>query len=170
MSLSALLIRISEGSQPVKLGRANKIAKFLEIVLRLSREAHDESRSQGNVWHDAPHLLNRLQKYLGARSAPHQLQNVWRRMLQRNIHVRTNLFMRSNGFQKPGRDLIRVGIQEPHPAHILNLGQTLQQHRQAVLQPEILAVAGCILSDQRELEGPSGNELFRFRNYRLKPP
>ena len=59
--------------------------------------------------------------------------------------------IRGDGLEQLARDLVGIGVQKPDPAQFVDLRQSLQQLRQAVLQAEIFAVAGCVLADERDL-------------------
>src|SRR5271165_3706140 len=76
--------------------------------------------------------------------------------------------MDSDGLQQPARDLVGIGVEEAHPAHLLDLSQSLQQQRQAILQAEVFAVARSVLPDQSDLAYALLRQPLRFGNHRLE--
>src|SRR5881392_857703 len=92
----SVLVGVGEGSYPIELRRFHELTQLTELRFRLSRKAHDERSSQSHFRDGAAHLLNRLQKDIGAPSAFHPFQHPGRSVLKRNINVGTDLFVGSN--------------------------------------------------------------------------
>ncbi len=65
----------------------------------------------------------------------------------------TSAAMRGDRIEQFLRDLVRIRVEEADPLLVrrFDLRQARQQQRQAVLQPEIFAVAGGVLPDQVDL-------------------
>src|ERR1700736_3226245 len=89
-------------------------------------------------------------------------------MLQRNVNVRANFFMSCNDVKKPASDFVWVSVEETNPAQVFDGGQFLEQQRQPVLQPKILAVAGCVLADERDFTHARASEALGLCDYGLK--
>ena len=71
--------------------------------------------------------------------------------------------MRGDGLQQLAGDLVGISVEEAHPAQLLDLRQTLQQQRQAILQAEVFAVAGRVLPDERDFADALLGQLLRLR-------
>src|SRR5215469_16369563 len=56
--------------------------------------------------------------------------------------------MAGDGIQQSSGDFVGVGIQESHPAKLLNLCQTFEEERQPVFQTQVFSVAGGVLADE----------------------
>ena len=91
-------------------------------------------------------------------------------MLQRHINIGADFFVSRDRVQQPLRNLIRIGVKETHPAQFLDGCKFFEQQCQSVFQPEILAVAGRVLADQRDLAHAGMRQSLGFRNHRFKPP
>ena len=92
-----------------------------------------------------------FRKMSGSSAALHALQHRGRCVLQRDVDVRADLVVGGDGLQQLAGDLVGIGVEEAHPAQLFDLRQPLQQQRQAVFQAEVFAVAGGVLSDERDL-------------------
>src|ERR1700728_401945 len=57
-----LLVGVGEGSHPIKSSLAHKRTQVFEFLFSLSRKAHDEGCTQGEVWNFAAHLADRAEK------------------------------------------------------------------------------------------------------------
>src|SRR6202049_1016535 len=86
-------------------------------------------------------------------------------MLQRYIHISTNLLVSGNGFEKAARDLVGIRVEETDPAQVLNTCQFFEQEREPVLEPKIFAVASRILSDERDLAYAGASQSFGLGDY-----
>ena len=67
-------------------------------------------------------------------------------------------------------DPVRIRIQESQPPQAFDLCQRIQQRCQPVLQSQILAVAGRVLPNQRNLLHAACHQPLRLRHHRLEPP
>ena len=78
--------------------------------------------------------------------------------------------MSSNGVQQFSGDLVGIRVEEANPAQVFDLGQPLQQKCQAILQAELLAVAGRVLTNQRNFADTGLCQSLRLRHDRCKTP
>ena len=60
-------------------------------------------------------------------------------------------------------DLVRVGVQETYPTQIFDLRELFEQQRKAIFQSEVFAVAGRVLSDERDFAYACLRKLLRLR-------
>ena len=89
-------------------------------------------------------------------------------MLQRDINVRTDLFVPRDRFQKLAGDFVGIRVEETHPPQVFNFCQTLQQQSKAIFQAQVFAIAGGVLADQRDFAHTIGSQPLRFSNYGFK--
>ena len=59
--------------------------------------------------------------------------------------------MAGHGFEQAGGDLVGVGVEEAEPAEAFELGEGVEQLREAVSEAEVFAVAGGVLADEGDL-------------------
>src|SRR5215471_5504717 len=90
-------------------------------------------------------------------------------MLQRYVNVGADVLVRGDGVEQSTGDFVRIGIEKPNPAELLNSGERVQQQRKAILQAKVLAVAGRVLADERNLLHPRSRQPLGFRNHGFKP-
>src|SRR5581483_6645102 len=168
IGLRSFFIGITEDTQPVKLGGSYKFAEFIEILLGLAWKTYDEGGPEGKSRNSAAHLFDGFQKNSGACAPFHPFKHRRRRMLERDIDVGTDFFMRSHRIQELARDLVGIGIEEPHPRQIVDLRQSLQQQGKPVFQSQVFAVTGCVLADERDLPYTTRGESHGFGNDRFE--
>src|SRR5258707_6813179 len=91
-------------------------------------------------------------------------------MLKRNVHVRANLLVSSNRVQQSSGNFVGIGVEEANPAQVFDLCQPLQQKCQAILQAELLAVAGRVLTNQGNFADTGLRQTLRLCHDRFKTP
>ena len=111
------------------------------------------------------HLLDRSRKTSAPAAPFHAFQHRGGSVLQGNIHVGADFFVRGDGFQQLAGDFVGIGVEKTDPAQIFDCGQLLQQQRQAIFQSEIFAVAGGVLPDQGDFAHAGLGQAFRLGNH-----
>src|SRR4029077_6795395 len=166
----AFLVGVAKRAHPVKLRVAHELTEFFKLLFSLSRKTDDERCAQRDAGNRTPHFFNRAQEDISARTPLHAFQNARRRVLQGHIDVGTDLFVGRNGFKQPAGDFVGIGIKKPYPAQVFNFSQLFQQQRQAILEAQILAVAGSVLADEGDLAHAGERQALSLGHYRLKTP
>src|SRR5439155_3916502 len=123
------LVGIPEGSHPVKLCLADEVAQLFKFLLSFARKSNNKRRAQRNSWNCVPHSFYAAQEQACAAAALHALERARGCMLQRDVNVGTNLGVRRYGVQQAPGDLVRISVEEPNRAQIVDLSQSFQQQR-----------------------------------------
>jgi len=76
--------------------------------------------------------------------------------------------MRRDRLQQLARDLVRISVEKPNPAQILDSGKFFEQQSQAVLQAEVFAVTRSVLADQGNFANAGLGQPFGLGNDRLE--
>ena len=114
--------------------------------------------------------LEQLQEDVAVRAALHALQHGGAGVLQRHVDVLHQRRVLGDGIEQLLRHFVRIAVEEPDPLGVLgfDLRQARQQLRQAVLQAEILAVAGGVLADQVDLAHALREQARGFGDHALE--
>ena len=91
-------------------------------------------------------------------------------MLQRHVEIFADVVVLRDRIEQTPRNPIWIGVKEPQPTQALDAGELVEQRRKPILNPQILAIAGRILPDQRDLLHSACHQSLRLGNYRLKAP
>src|SRR4051812_23983097 len=77
----------------------------------------------------------------------HALQSRGRGVLQGNVDVRADLFVRRDGLEQASSDLVGVRIEKTDPAQIRDVSEFLQQQGKSVFQAQVFAITSGVLTD-----------------------
>ena len=83
-------------------------------------------------------------------------------MLQGHVEVLSDGGVAGDGLQQARGDLVGVGVEEAQPAQAGKRGERVEELRQAVLEAEVFAVAGGVLTDESDLADALGDEALRL--------
>src|SRR3974377_535993 len=89
-------------------------------------------------------------------------------MLQRNVDVGTDLFVRSDGFEQLAGDLVWIGGEAGYPANVFDFGQAFEQQSESIFQAKVFAVAGSVLPDEGDFANALLREMLRFGDHGLE--
>src|ERR1700761_473410 len=89
-------------------------------------------------------------------------------MLQRHVEILHDAVVLRDGIEQVPGDLVGVGIEKAQPGESVYLRETIEQRGESVFQAEVLAVAGGVLTDQRDLAYSAGDKLLRLGDHRLE--
>ena len=89
-------------------------------------------------------------------------------MLEGQVEVVANVVVAGDGFEEAAGDAVGIGVEEAEPAEVGDLGERVEELRQAVLEAEVFAVARGVLTDEGDLAGAAGDELLGFGDDRFK--
>ena len=169
-SARAFLIGVAESAHPVERGLFHKAAKLLEFFFGFAGKADDERSPQSNAGNDAAHFLDGAQEQVGAASALHALQDRRRGVLQRHVDVGTNIVVGGDRLQQSSGDFVGISVKEANPLQAVDASELFQQQSEAVFQSEIFAVAGCVLSDERDFAHAGLRQSFGFGDHGFETP
>ena len=164
---AGVFVRVREDAQVVEARGANELAQLLEIRRRLAREPHDEAGADGPARTDAPDAFDQFEEDVGRPAALHAPQHARARVLQRHVDILHQRLVRGDGVQQPPGHLVGVRVQEADPLFTagLDLRQARQKPRQAVGDPQVLAIAGGVLPDQVDFAHALREQTRGFGNH-----
>ena len=91
-------------------------------------------------------------------------------MLQRNVDVGANLFVRRNRIQQPAGDLVGIRVEKADPTQFIDFRKPGEQQSETVFDAEIFAVARCVLTNQSQLSHPIRRQTSRLCDDRFEMP
>src|ERR1035438_5117378 len=135
-------------------------------------EAHDEAGADGDAGNGAADALDQLEENIARSSALHALKDAGAGVLERHVDVLGERGVFGDGVEQALGDLIRIGVEEADPllGRGVDLREAGEQIGQAVVEPEILAVAGGVLADQVDLADALLEEAGGLGDYGFEAP
>src|SRR6266568_539020 len=158
----AFFVGVGENAEPVELCGSDEVAKLLEIAFGFAGKSDDERCSQGDIGNRLAHLCNQLEENLRRAAALHSLEDGSRGVLQGNVDVAAQARVLGKHLQQARRDLVWIGVEEPHPIQVFDLRKLLKQGGEAVLNPKVFAEAGCVLPDEVDFANALRGQSLRF--------
>src|SRR6267378_7928799 len=91
-------------------------------------------------------------------------------MLQGYVNVRTNIVVDCDRLEQSPGDFVGIGVEEANPLQALDAREPFQQQGQAIFQPKVFAVAGGVLSDERDFADAGLRESLGFGDHGFETP
>ena len=126
----AVFAAVGENAQTLEAGLFDEIGQCLEMSRRLTRETHDEGRSQGDAGDAGPDPGDQVSNVLPRSLATHPSEHVVVNVLQRHVHIPRHFGALGDGPDQLVGPVGRVGVQKPDPEVALQRVQLAQQRAQ----------------------------------------
>ena len=141
-----------ERAQAVEAHFIHKVQQRLKLFFGLTRVAHNEGGTQGQLGHRGAHFIQGAMHPVHVCGAAHAPQHRRVSVLQRHIQVGEHLRLAGHDFHQAVGDVTGVGIHDAYPVHMRDgAHQVFQQLRQAIFHPQVVPVIRCILGDKDQL-------------------
>src|SRR5258708_38700946 len=72
--------------------------------------------------------------------------------------------------EQPPRDFVGIGVEESNPLKAFDAREFFQKAGQAIFQSEVFAIAGGVLSDERDFANPGLRQTLGFGDHGFETP
>ena len=146
-----LLGGVGKAAQTVELHFLHEVAQVLELLFRLTREARDEGRAEGDVRDLTAQLADDVQQLGAVGTAVHVLEDRVVAVLDGQVEIRQDLLVPLHGGDEVVGDALRVSVHDADPLEARDLVQLVQQLADAARLAPVLTVGGRVLGHDDEL-------------------
>ena len=132
------------------------------VLLRLARKTGDQRRAEEYSRYFLPERSDELPK-VGLRRAPvHAFQNTVRSVLDRQVEITADLFLRADRLDELRINLLRVTVENADPVQLLDLTELFEKFMQRFMSVEVKSIECRLLRDQNEFGHTVAGKTLRF--------